>query len=229
MDIEGLGPKLVDQLLEKELISDVGDLYFLEEKKDALAGLERMAEKSAENLIAAIEKSKGQPLERVIFALGIRNVGEHVARVLVEHFGSLDVISKAKADELEEIHEVGPIVAKAVVDFFANEQNRVLIEKLKSGGIKFPITKKPPVIKDAEESVFTGKTVVFTGKLSTISRPEGEDIVRSLGGRASSSVSKKTDFVVAGEKSGTKLKKAESLGVKVLTEDEFLDMSGKGT
>ncbi|MBN2355364.1 NAD-dependent DNA ligase LigA [candidate division KSB1 bacterium] len=216
MDIDGLGEKLVDQLVEKKLVKDVSDLYFLQ--KEELAGLERMAEKSAANIIEAIEASKRRSLDRILFALGIRFVGEHVARVLVKAFGSLDALIQATPEQLESIHEIGPQVARSVVAFFSSPENRRIISRLQQGGVTIaPVQTK-------QSNHLAGKTFVFTGTLSSLTRDEAERLVEGLGGRAASSVSKNTDYVVAGEAAGSKLQKANELGIEVLTEQEFNDM-----
>ncbi len=219
MDIDGLGEKLVDQLVEKGLVKDVSDLYFL--RKEQLMNLERMAEKSASNIIQAIKASKERPLERVIFALGIRFVGEHVARVLVNAFGSLEAIMAADPERLQQIYEIGPQVAQSVHEFFASPENRRIIERLQQGGVKMETA------KSHKGNLLAGKTFVFTGALSSFTRDEAERLVEELGGRAASSVSKNTDFVVAGEAAGSKLQKARELGITVLTEQEFKEMIGQ--
>ena len=219
MDIEGLGTKLVDQLVENGLVRSPSDLYFL--TKDQLAGLERMAEKSAQNLLGALEASKGRPLARCIFALGIRHVGEHVADVLAQAFGSIEALAAADEARLAATFEIGPTLAHAIRDFFANPENLAAIERLRKGGVQFPKVERRAI---AGGSPFAGKTFVFTGALQHSTREEAEALVKERGGRAASSVSKKTDFVVAGEAAGSKLTKARELGVKVITEDEFRGM-----
>lgn len=215
MDIEGLGEALVDQLVERGLVEDVGDLYFLDQA--TLAGLERMGEKSAANLVTALEASKTRPLPRVINALGIRHVGEHVAEVLAEHFGSLEALSRASEAELSEIPEIGPTIAQSVAAFFRQEQTKRLLEKLARAGVR------PKVKARAKkEGFFTGKSVVFTGELESLPRAEAEAMVQAEGGKTAGSVSKKTDFVVVGATPGSKYTKALELGVAVLTEAEFL-------
>jgi DNA ligase (NAD+) len=221
MDIDGLGTKLVDQVVEKGLVRGPADLYFLE--RAVLAGLERMADKSADNLLAALDVSKGRSLARCIYALGIRHVGEHVADVLAQQFGSLDALMRAGYEELEATYEIGPTVARSVRDFFDNAENVAAIERLREGGVAFPDAERraaPP----PGEGAFAGKTFVFTGKLELRTREEAEALVVERGGRAASSVSNKTDYVVAGEKAGSKLAKAEKLGVAVLTEEQFQKM-----
>ena len=217
MDIDGLGAKLVDQLVDVGLVKDPADLFLL--TIEQLANLERMAEKSAQNLLAALEASRHRSLDRLIFALGIRHVGEHVATVLAREFGSMEGIAAAALEELEAVHEIGPIVARSLVDFLGNEANLQVIEKLKAGGVEFPVAER-----QARATEFEGLTFVFTGALATMTRDEGQGLVEGLGGRAASSVSKKTDYVVAGEGAGSKLEKAKKLGVKVISEDEFREM-----
>ncbi|MCX8052773.1 MAG: NAD-dependent DNA ligase LigA [Armatimonadetes bacterium] len=223
MDIEHVGPALVDQLIEKGLIHDPADLYYL--RKDQLIHLERMAEKSAQNVIDAIQRSKSASLARLIYALGIRHVGERTAAILAENFGSIDRLRNATEEELAEVPDVGPVVAKSIVTFFRQDETAEVLRKLKKAGIDPFVS---PISKDSgatrESGVFSGKTVVFTGGLSSMTRDEAEEIVRNLGGKPSSSVSKNTDLVVAGEKAGSKLDKALSLGVNVISEDEFLEM-----
>jgi DNA ligase (NAD+) len=216
MDISSLGPKLITQLLEKKLIKDVGDLYSL--KAQQLSGLERMGEQSASNLIEAIEASRSKPLSRIIYALGIRHVGEHIAEVLAIEFGSIDAIMNAKLEDMEAVFEIGPIVAASVHQFFQEEKNRVLIDKLKKGGVLFPFVGR------LHEKKLSGKKFVFTGTLATMSRAEAEAKVRELGGMSSSNVGKETHYLVAGEATGSKLEKAKDLGINVITEEEFLSL-----
>jgi len=218
MDIDGLGEKLVDQLVEKEIVKDVSDLYFLSAKQ--LAGLERMAAKSANNIIEAIDASRSRPLDRLLFALGIRFVGEHVARVLVTAFGSLEKLMRANEEELMQVHEIGPQVAASVVEFFSSTDNRKIIEHLRKGGVQMAPVKMQTGRQLAD------KTFVFTGTLVSFSRDEAERLVEQLGGRAASSVSAKTSYVVAGAEAGSKLQKARQLGIPVLTEEEFREMAG---
>jgi len=221
MDIEGLGTKLVDQLVEKGLVKSPADLYFL--TKDQLAGLERMADKSAQNLLDALEASKSRPLARCLFALGIRHVGEHVADLLAQEFGTLDALIAADEARLSATHGIGPTIGRAIAEFFHNPENLAAIERLRQGGVKFPPVAKRAV---AAGSAIAGKTFVFTGALTHFTREQAEALVKERGGRAAGSVSKKTDYVVAGESAGSKLAKARELGVKVITEDDFRKMLG---
>ena len=220
MDIEGLGDRIIDQLLRLELVSSIADLYRIERLD--LFQFDRMGEKLAENLLFAIEASKQRPLENFIFALGIRHVGSHLAKLLSRHYGSLDALQKATYEELIAIHEVGPQVAASVVNFFSAESNQELLKELADLGIAPKSTRQQP-----SGDLLKGKTLVFTGALERFSRKEGEALVEEQGGRASGSVSKKTDYVVAGPGAGSKLAKAEQLGISVLSEDEFLSLIGK--
>jgi DNA ligase (NAD+) len=216
MDIDGLGEKLVDQLVAKGLVRELGDLYRLTQGQ--LASLERMADKSASNLLQAIEASKRIPLERFCFALGIRHVGEHLARVLAIHYPDVRQLARAGEEELTEVPEVGPKVAQAIVSFFQDPQKRATIESLLALGVR-PI---PPVADRA--SPFKGKTVVFTGTLNAMNRQEAQSLVARLGGHAASTVSAVTDMVVAGPGAGSKLEQARRLGIPVVSEEEFLGM-----
>jgi len=218
MDIDGLGEVLVNQLNERGLVKNVADLYKL--TKDDLLQLERMGEKSAENVLAEIEASKKLPLERVIYGLGIRFVGERTAQFLAEHFGSLDAIMKASAKELEEVNEVGPRIAESIVEFFADEHNRKLVSDLRKAGLTFSGQKKQKGTKLA------GKTFVLTGTLVRHTRDEAKKMIEDAGGRVSGSVSKKTDYVVASSDAGSKLDKARELGVNVIGEDELERLVG---
>jgi DNA ligase (NAD+) len=213
LDIDGLGEALVNQLSERGLVKNVADLYRL--TKDDLLKLERMGEKSAENVLAEIADSKKLPLERVIYGLGIRFVGERTAQFLAQHFGSLDAIMKARAEELEEVNEVGPRIAESIVEFFADEHNRKLVNDLRKAGLTFTGQKKEKGTKLA------GKTFVLTGTLERHTRDEAKELIEDAGGRVSGSVSKKTDYVVAGSDAGSKLDKARELGVSVIGEEEL--------
>jgi DNA ligase (NAD+) len=216
MDIDGLGEKYIDQLLRLGLVRDVADLYQL-----TVAGLmqfERMGDKLAENLLNAIEASKNRDLATFIFALGIRHVGEHTARLLAGAFGSLQNLMSATEEELQKVREVGPQVARSITAFFAGEDNRRVIERLLQAGVS------PSVAEKRVGGRFSGKTFVFTGSLERFSRSDAQKMVEAEGGHAAGSVSKKTDYVVAGAEAGSKLEKARSLGVKILGEEEFLTL-----
>ena len=216
MNIDGLGPQVVELLLENKLINDAADLYTL--KAEDISKLERMGEKSATNLISAIEDSKGRGLERLIFALGIRNIGVVAAAALAERFGTLEGCMKSTLNELVTISDFGEITAKSVVEFFSREENKKLCERLIALGLLTECT----AVKAS--SKFEGKTFVLTGTLPTMKRDEAAELIKSNGGKVSSSVSKKTDFVVAGEDAGSKLTKAKELGITVISEEELLKM-----
>lgn len=215
MDIEGMGEKLIDQLVDKHVVRNLDNIYDL--TPEPLAELERMGEKSARNLVSAIEESKNRPLSRLLNGLGIRHVGAHVAEVLAAHFGSMEALQEASVEALCEVPEVGEVVAREVRNFFETEENRALIASLRAHGLTLKETRAAA----GGPQPLAGKTVVVTGVLKRYSRETIEDRIKQWGGRASSSVSKKTDFVLAGENPGSKLAKARELGVPVLTEDEF--------
>lgn len=219
MDIDGLGEKIVDQLVDKGLVKDVADLYAL--KEDSLAGLERMAEKSAQNLLQELEASKKNSLARLIYALGIQFVGERTGQLLAEHFSSLDELAAAKGEELEQVPEVGPKVAASIVEFFSEPANRQLIKRLAKAGVR-PTAEKREVKSDK----FAGKSFVFTGGLANRTREEAGAIVQQHGGKVSGSVSKKTNYVVVGTDPGSKYDKAKELGVTILSEGEFEKLVG---
>ncbi len=221
MDIDGLGSKLVDRLVEEGLVRDVADLYTL--TIEDLVPLERMGQKLAGNIIDAVQSSKTRGLERVIYALGIRHVGEHLAAVLAEQYSSIDDLMNVSEDELTAINEIGPEVAGSMVTFFSQPINRTLMARLREAGITMSAR------KETIASELQGKTFVFTGALSRFSRDEAKQQVTSLGGKVSSSVSKNTDYVVVGEDYGSKYEKAQSLGVTILTEEEFQNLLDKGT
>jgi DNA ligase (NAD+) len=215
MDIEGLGDKLVDQLVDGGLVHSLGDLYRL--TLDQLVNLERMGRKSSENVLAGFEASKDRGLARLLNALSIRHVGARVATVLADAFGSMDALVKASEEELSRVNEIGPIIAKSVYQFLHSDYGQRTIADLARVGVKMESTR--PVARAAR--TLEGKTLVVTGTLSKYTRDEIHDLIAQHGGRAASSVSKKTDYLVAGEDAGSKLAKAQALGVPVLTEDQF--------
>jgi len=219
MNIDGLGDKLVDQLVDKGLVKDVADLYKLDVA--TLAGLERMAEKSAQNLLAEIEASKKNPLARLIYALGIRFVGERTAQLLAAHFGSLDKLRDADREELTAVEEVGPKVADSMVEFFSEKANKELLERLRRAGLRLTEERAKP-----KETRLAGKTFVITGTLSAWSRDEAKELIESLGGKVTGSVSKNTDYLVVGAEPGSKLDKARQLGVETLDEKQFAKLVG---
>ena len=216
MDIEGLGDKLIDQLVDKKLVKDAADFYSL--SKAQWAKLERMADKSAQNIIGALEKSKHISFTKFIYSLGIRFIGEHTASLLAAHFKNLENLKQASYDELITIYEIGPQSAQSIVQFFNEPKNIATVDKLVQAGIKI----QHEEVKTGTQ--FSGKTFVFTGTLENFSRDEAEKLITSLGGRATSSVSKKTDFVVEGKDTGSKAAKARELGVTILNEDQFRKM-----
>ncbi len=217
MDIDGLGTKLVDRLVDEGLIGSVVDLYKL--KPEQLKSLEGFAEKSSQKLVSAIEKSKNRPFNRFIYALGIKNVGRHLAEVLAANFSSIDALLKETSkDKLMQINEVGPEVAQCILDFFANDRNLELINKLIAQGV---VPEKEDV---AIENILAGKRFVFTGTLTKLTRMQAQDAVKKLGGRVASAVSAATDYVVFGDNPGSKLAKAGKLGVSTISEDEFLNL-----
>ena len=216
MDIDGLGVKLIDQLVDKGLVKDVADLYYI--KKDELIALERMADKSAQNIIDAIEKSKTKPLGKLLFALGILHVGETTAEDLADHFSQLDDFFQLSKEDLMKVEGIGPEVSASVVQFFRDRKNKESIERLKRAGIKLI----EPGAK--ERGKLASKTFVFTGTLKSYGREEARNLVESLGGVTASSVSQKVDFVVVGEDPGSKADKARELGIEILTEEEFKKM-----
>ena len=216
MDIEGCGPAVINQLLEAELIRDVSDLYLL--TKEQLVVLDRMGEKSAENLVKAIAASKEQSFDRLLFGLGIRHVGAKVARLLAVHFGTVENLLAADAEQIAAIDDIGPKIAESVVTYLASPSNRDLLTRLKELGLNMEMQ----VQAVSEEHPFYGKTMVFTGTMPTLGRAEAQTMAQDVGAKVSGSVSKKTDYVVAGAEAGSKLTKAEQLGVTVIDEAEFL-------
>jgi DNA ligase (NAD+) len=217
MNIDGMGESLVNQLVDRGLVKDISDIYRL--TKDKLLTLDRIGVKSAENLLAEIERSRKLPLERVIYGLGIRFVGQRTAEFLAEHFGSMESLMKASLEELEEVNEVGPRVAESIHDFFAEPRNKELVTQL---GKNLTFTGK----KRSKGTTLAGKTFVLTGTLANTSRENAKQMIEDAGGKVSGAVSKKTDYVVAGEDPGTKLEKARDLGVKVINESEMLSLVG---
>jgi DNA ligase (NAD+) len=221
MDIEGLGDKLVEQMVELGMIQSIGDLYHLEYSQ--LAGLERMADKSASNLLQALETAKSTTLARFIFSLGIREVGEATAEALANAFRTLDAIMQADIDALQQVDDVGPVVAENIVQFFAQERNRDIVQNLIKQGIHWPEVESPD--KTGSQPL-AGQTYVITGTLEGLSRDQAAALLKAKGARVSSSVSAKTSAVIAGEKPGSKVSKAEALGVEVLDQAGFESLIG---
>jgi len=224
MDIRGIGESQSAMLLREGLVKDVADLYDLKDKKEQLLKLERMAEKSVTNILNAIDKSKETPLARVIFALGIRHIGEEMAELLAQHFGSIDYdnpdsLANASREELMSVPTVGPKIADSIIAFFRQEENRNIIERLKKAGVRLEEAAAKP-----KELPLTGMEFVITGRLETLTRQEAEAKIKELGGSTGSSVTKKTTYLVVGADPGSKLAKAQSLGIRQLTEEQFLHL-----
>ncbi|MBI5903628.1 MAG: NAD-dependent DNA ligase LigA [Deltaproteobacteria bacterium] len=219
MDIEGLGAMHVDQFVDAGVVKDVADLYYL--KKEKILKLERWAEKSADNLLNAIDKSKRPALERLIYGLGIRGVGEHMARVLADRFGDLKSLMEATIEELLETYEIGPETAQSIVDFFRERHNREVIRKLEDAGVAFPKKTRE------KRGTLAGKVFLFTGTLESFSRDEAKALVEAEGAEGATGVSKKVDYVVAGAEPGSKYEKAKEMGLKIIDEDEFKKMVGR--
>jgi len=217
LDIEGLGEKIVDQLVDTGMVQSLPDLYAL--TKDSVEALERMADKSAANLIANIARSKKTTLARFLYGLGIRHVGETTAKDLARHFGGIERLRRADLAQLLDVPDVGPIVAESIRDFFAEAHNQQVIDALIGAGFEWQESEGEG---DASSKPLAGKTFVLTGTLPTLGREDAKEMIESLGGKVAGSVSKKTDYVVAGAEAGSKLQKAESLGIAVLDEAELL-------
>ncbi|MCX8093260.1 MAG: NAD-dependent DNA ligase LigA, partial [Candidatus Goldbacteria bacterium] len=218
MNIDGLGKAIVTQLVDKKMVADYGDLYFL--KVSELAELERMGEKSAQNLVNEIIKSKDRDLENLIYGMGIRNVGKHTAEILAENFSSIDKLAAATLKDLNDIHEIGPVVAQSIYDFFRRKETKDVILKFEKAGVNMKRKKK------AIKNILGGKVFIFTGEMEKYTRSEASNIVKSLGGRVTSSISKNIDYVVTGKDPGSKLDKAKKLGLKIIDEKEFLKIIG---
>jgi len=217
MDIEGLGPQIIEKLVENKLISNSSDLYYME--KDALAALDKMGEKSADNILNALEKSKSNGMERLLYALGIRHIGAGASKLISKKFGDIYALFDATAEELSAIGDIGDIMADSVVEFFSQPHTREFIDRLKAAGINMSY-----VAEEETDNRFEGLTFVLTGTLESFGRKEASEIIERYGGKVSGSVSKKTNYVVAGEAAGSKLDKANELGVTVLTEAQFEQM-----
>ncbi|MGD9142332.1 MAG: NAD-dependent DNA ligase LigA, partial [Dehalococcoidia bacterium] len=223
MDIRGVGENLSATLFEKGLVKDIADLYYLKDKKGELVDLEKLGEKSAENILEAIEKSKQRPLARLIHALGIKHVGSETAELLAGYFLSMNNFMAASQEDLENIESVGPITAESIIDFLKQDENRDIIRRLDKAGV-FP---EEQAIATPVASPLSGKEFVVTGRLESFTRPEAEARIKELGGSAKSSVTRKTDYVVAGSDPGSKLTRARELGITVLDEKQFLEILEK--
>ena len=218
MDIEGLGPAVLEQLLNAGIISKIDDIFTI--KAEEIANLERLGEKSAANFIEAIEKSKQNDLSRLIFAFGIRHIGAKAAKLMVEHFGDIDAILSASKEDYEAIEGFGSVMAESASEFFSLTETAEMIERLRELGVNLKS------LKEVTDTRFAGLTFVLTGTLPTYTRSEASEIIEGFAGKVSSSVSKKTSYVLAGEEAGSKLEKAQKLGVKIISEEEFKNMIG---
>lgn len=225
MNIDGLGPRVLEQMYDKKLVADVADLYKLTEEE--LLTLDKIKEKSANNILTAIDNSKDNSVERLIFGLGIRHVGAKAAKILAEHFGDLETLSKSDYESIIALDTIGDIIADSVVTYFSNEEVHELMNELKQAGVNFEYKGLRNVQLQEVESPFKEKTVVLTGKLTRFTREEAKETIENLGGKVTGSVSKKTDIVVAGEDAGSKLTKAQELGIEVWTEDQMADALAK--
>jgi len=225
MDIEGLGIKVIEQLIDAGLLKELPDIYRLKEHREELIALERMGEKSVDNLLAAIEASKKRPLWRLLNGLSIRHVGARTAQILAERFGTMENLGRQSEQALADVEEIGPIIAHSIYSFLHSEYGRRIIAQLAKLGVNMGEAVAPEV--PAGERKLEGKTVVVTGTLSRLTRDEVKELIHRHGGKPASSVSRKTDFVLVGEKPGSKLAKAQQLGVRVLSEDEFFELVGE--
>jgi DNA ligase (NAD+) len=224
MDIRGIGEQMVALLLRESLVHDASDIYSLKDKRDKLLSIERLGEKSVDNILAAIEKSKSRPFSRLINALGIRHVGDETADLLVQHLDSMDALANATEEELTSVPSIGNKIAASIVAFFKNEENKRIIAKLKEAGVNTPAEKSQPQVGTQPLS---GQEFVITGKLEKFSRETAEEFIRSLGGVAKSDVTNKTDYLVVGLEPGSKLARAHALGIKEISESELLAMLGQ--
>ena len=219
MDIRGVGEKMSVILYKEGMIGDFADLYTLKDKKEKLLDIDRMGEKSIDNMLEAIENSKKRPLANLIFALGIRHVGEETAGVLANEFGSIDALSKASHEEIDAIPDIGAKISDSIVAYFGNEKNKEIIQKLKDAGVSLSLEKK-----ETEQQSLAGLEFVITGKLASMPRPQAEEKIRQLGGAAKVDVTKKTNYLVVGEDAGSKLERARQMGIKIINESEFLEL-----
>ena len=221
MNMDGLGHKFLEQMIDKKIIEDQADLYFL--KKEDLMKMDRMGDKLAENILKAIDGSRNPGLTNLIYALGIRNVGYHLAGVLAKHFKSIDTLARQSTEDLAGVHEIGPVVAESIYNFFRNPRNLSVLKKLKEGGVTFPVEKTPE-----KETPISGKTFVLTGGLESFTRTDARKTIEDMGGRVASSVSKKTDFVIVGKAPGSKYDDALRLGIQILDENDFRKIIAEG-
>ncbi len=220
MDIEGLGEALIDIFVDKGFLITYADIYHLKERREDIIAMERLGKKSVDNLLSAIEESKNKPFDKVLFAIGIRYVGAGVARKLAEHFNSIDELINASEEDLISVPEIGPSIAKSVNQFFKNEINISIIKKLKAAGLKFELNRR--AARQVKDNFFTGKTFVLTGRLNNFTREEAGEKIIKLGGKVTTSISQSTDYLIAGEKSGSKKNKANELGINIMTEGDLV-------
>jgi DNA ligase (NAD+) len=220
MDIEGLGEALIDMFVDKGFLKTYADIYHLKERRDELVEIDRLGKKSVDNLLSAIEESKNKPFDKVLFAVGIRYVGAGVAKKLASNLKSISKIIKATEEELVAINDIGTSIAKSANQFFSNERNLEIIKKLKAAGLNFELSELES--SPAKDSFFSGKTFVLTGKLNSFTREEAGEKIVKLGGKITNSVSKRTDYVIAGEKAGSKEEKANTLGIDIMSEDDLI-------
>jgi DNA ligase (NAD+) len=225
MNIDGLGEKVISQLFQHKLIEDVADLYELERAE--LLKLERMGEKSVDNLLQAIENSKGNSLEKLLFGLGIRYVGSKAAKTLAQHFKTIDAIKAASREDLTAVPEIGEKMADAIVHYFETPEVLQLIAELKGYGVNTTYTGPKLTTTDEVDSIFSGKTIVLTGKLEKLSRNDAKASIEALGGKVTGSVSQNTDIVIAGESAGSKLEKAQSLNIEIWDEERLVEELGR--
>jgi DNA ligase (NAD+) len=221
MDIRGIGEKMSSILLKEGMVKDFADLYYLKNKRDKIISIERMADKSVDNMLAAIEKSKSRPLARFIYSLGIRHVGEETAELLAKHFKNIESLAHTSKEELMDIKAIGSKIADSVVAFFNNKENKIILKKLESAGV-IP----EPVETGSEIFTLADKEFVITGRLDNLSRQEAEAKIRALGGSAKSDVTQKTDYLVVGAEPGSKLTRARELGIEQISEDDLVRLLG---
>ena len=222
MDIEGLGIKLIEQLVEQRFLTSLSDIYRLQQRREELIKLDRLGEKSVDNFLASVESSRNRPLWRLLTGLNIRHVGRTVSQALANQFGSLDVIIQRTEEQLAEVPEIGPVIAHSVYTFFHAEPVLKLLAELKEFGLNWGEVRDPATGVPAAASPLSGLTIVVTGSLTQFTRDSIKDYILKHGGKPTDSVSKQTSFLVAGDKAGSKLEKAKQLGVRVLTEQEFI-------
>lgn len=225
MEIDGLGTAIIELLIKEKFVKDIADLYELYKYKSKLVEIEGFGEKSISNILSSIEESKKKPFEKVLFAIGIRHVGEKTARILCNHFRNIDNLQLASIDEISKIYEIGPKIAESVYNFFRDKKSKVLIDRLKKAGLKFEIEQEQISVNPN----FAGKTFVLTGALTNYTREAATELIEKSGGRVTSSISKKTDYVLVGNEPGSKYNKAKALGLKIISESDFEKMLGKST